>query len=105
MVLTATGDTFKYWNFQTGREIRSFPGESYGPVFITPDGKGLFSATGRQTVVLQDGATGEILKEFDKISSYMPGVALSPDGRYGLWFRNRDAFLSVSYTHLRAHET
>ena len=93
MVLTATGDTFKYWNFQTGREIRSLQGESYGPVFITPDGKGLFFATNRQTVVLQDGASGEMLKEFDKISDYRPGVALSPDGRYGLWFRERDAFL------------
>lgn len=93
MVLTATNDTFKYWNFQTGRVIRSFQGEGSGPVFITPDGKGLFSATRRRTVVLQDGATGKILKEFDKISSYMPSVALSPDGRYGLWSRDREAFL------------
>ncbi|MGD2150630.1 MAG: caspase family protein [Desulfobacterales bacterium] len=93
MVLTATNYTFKYWNFQTGREIRSFQGEGSGPVFITPDGKSLFSATRRQTAVLRDGATGRILKEFDKISAYKPGVALSPNGRYGLWFRDREAFL------------
>jgi len=93
MVLTATGDTFKYWNFQTGREVRSFQGESYGPVFITPDGKGLFSASGRQTAVLQDSDTGKVIKEFDKIDSYKPDVALSPDGRYGLWFREREAFI------------
>lgn len=93
LVLTATRDTFKYWNFKTGREVRSFQGESYGPVFITPDGKGLFSATGRQTVVLQDGATGKVIKEFGKISSYRPHVALSPNGRYGLWNRDREAFL------------
>jgi WD40 repeat protein len=93
MVLTATGDTFKYWNFQTGREIRSFQGESYGPVFITPDGKSLFSASNHQTAVLKDGDNGKVIKEIDKIDSYKPGVALSPDGRYGLWFREREAFI------------
>ncbi len=93
MVLTATGDAFKYWNFQTGREIRSFQGESFGPVFITPDDMRLFSATGRRTVILQDGDTGKILKEFDKLSSYKPAATLSPNGRYGLWFRDREAFL------------
>lgn len=97
MVLTATGDAFKYWNFQTGREIRSFQGESYGPVFITPDGKGLFyvrhTADFRQTAVLRDGTTGKVLKEFGKISSLLPGAAFSPDGKYGLLSRDRDAFL------------
>ena len=93
MVLTATGNTFKYWNFQTGREVRSFPGDSDGPVYMTPDGKGLFYGTGRQTVVLQDGTTGKVLKEFDKIASYRPHAALSLNGRYGLWFREREAFL------------
>jgi len=92
MVLTASGDTLKYWNFQTGREVRSFQGRSYGPVFITPDGRGLFFATS-QTVVQQDGETGKVIKKFDKISSYMPSFALSPDGRYGLWNREREAFL------------
>lgn len=93
MVLTVTGDTFKYWNFQTGREVRSLQGKSYGPVSITPDGKGLFSATGRKTAVLQDGITGKIKKEFGNIGSVRSGVELSPDGRYGLWFWEREAFI------------
>ncbi|MBI1913374.1 MAG: hypothetical protein HYS12_01245 [Planctomycetes bacterium] len=93
-VTYATGDGFRFWNVETGKEERFLPRREYlTPIMaITPDGKQILQAVSRNgRLNLWDLQSGETIKIFDTKMSPSSFVAISPDGNHFLTESNNRA--------------
>jgi RNA polymerase sigma factor (sigma-70 family) len=81
------------WDPSTGKEVRRLQGPADGIDRLTfsPDGKTL--AVGQGTLLLLDAATGE--EVLGSRASAWKGAALSPDGKFGCHYPDRDGVLAL----------
>ncbi|MEW5873466.1 MAG: BTAD domain-containing putative transcriptional regulator [Chloroflexota bacterium] len=87
------------WDLATGREIRCFTGHTASVVDarFSPDGMRILASSGDPTLVLTEGtltidyrlilwegSTGEIVREFQNLENDASSIAFSPDGAKAL---------------------
>ena len=76
-------DTIKIWDFETGRELRSFIGHSGAvkALACSTDGKWLASGGNDGTVRIWEVESGREIRNLDIHEGSIEAVAFSPDGR------------------------
>ncbi|MCG2710445.1 MAG: caspase family protein, partial [Thermodesulfovibrionales bacterium] len=81
-------NSLKLWDSATGREIRTFIGDTDAiySVAFSPDGRYVLSGSENQTMKLWDVATGKELRAFTGLTKddLICSVVFSPDGLYAL---------------------
>jgi WD40 repeat protein len=82
----ATDGTLRFWDIDTGREIRTFEyhQDAILSVSISPDGKYALSGSSSGTLKLWDIEIGQVIRSFSGHTKQVISVAFSPDGKYAL---------------------
>ena len=108
---TSGDSTLKLWDTASGRELRTLTGHSsvVRSVAFSPDGNTILSGSDDDTVRVWDIKNGKEIRNFTN-SATPWSVAISPDGRTGLWphvneVRVCDLASGREVQHLTGHQT